>query len=149
MERHKVIPAVYLVFVKDGKVLLLQRDNTGYMDGHYSLPAGHLDGNETAKTAAIREAKEEVGINLLPENLQLVHTMHRQVDPDDRYGHERIDMFFEAKHWQGEPRNAEPHKCNELAWRNIHDLPEKMVPEVKFALVKIAQHEPYSDFNFT
>ncbi len=147
-ERFKVIPAVYVVFGRGGKVLLLKRANTGYMDGMYSLPAGHLDGDETALGAALRESEEEVGLRLSADDLHLVHTMHRQVDENDRHGHERIDMFFNAIDWTGEPVNAEPHKCSELRWVSIAELPENMIPEVKYALEKIAAGEPYSDFNF-
>lgn len=102
-EYHKVIPCVYLVFQRNNKILLLQRANTGYMDGWYSLPSGHIDGGEPAITAAVREAQEEVGLKLDPAHLNLVHMMHRQVKADDRFGHERIGMFFEVTSWHGEP----------------------------------------------
>jgi len=61
-ERFKITPAVYLVLMKENKILLSQRYNTGYFDNHYSFPAGHLDGEETLKQAMVREAKEETGI---------------------------------------------------------------------------------------
>ena len=41
-ERHKLIPTVYLVSIKDNKILLLRRFNTGFMDGFYSFPAGYV-----------------------------------------------------------------------------------------------------------
>jgi 8-oxo-dGTP diphosphatase len=147
-EYFKVIPAVYLVLRRDGFVLLLKRANTGYMDGYYSLPAGHVDGNEPAIQAAVREAKEELNLDLDVANLRLAHTMHRQVDADDRAGLERIDMFFEVVRWEGEPQNAEPHKSDELRWAELADLPENMVPEVRQSLTMITNSEPYSDFNF-
>lgn len=147
-EYHKVIPAVYLVLRRGNKILLLRRANTGYMDGWYSLPSGHVDGGEPAITAAVREAQEEVALNLDPTHLRLVHTMHRQVNADDRAGHERIDMFFAVVKWQGEPANNEPHKCDELRWEDTDALPDNMIPEVKLAIEKIVANEPYSDFNF-
>lgn len=147
-ERHKVIPAVYVIFRDGDEVLLIRRANTGYHDGDYSLPAGHLDGGEPAVAAAAREAKEEVGVDIIPQDLQLVHTMHRQVDGHDRYGHERVDLFFEAAKWRGELKNAEPQKCDELKWSPLKNLPKNMIPEVHFALERIAAGEPYSDFNF-
>ena len=147
--RFQVVPAVYVLFRRNDEVLLLQRANTGYMDGKYSLPAGHVDGDEPAVLAAAREAQEEVGIALKREVLTLVHTMHRQADASDRDGkHERIDLFFEVKQWQGEPTNTEPHKCSGLRWGRIDALPEDMIPEVRVALEKIAAGEYYSDLNF-
>ena len=61
-ERHKLIPSVYLVLIKNNKILLLRRFNTGFMDGYYSLPAGHVESNETLTSAMVREAKEEIGM---------------------------------------------------------------------------------------
>ena len=44
-EKFRAIVSVYLVLQNtDGKVLLLLRKNTGYCDGQYGLPAGHVDG---------------------------------------------------------------------------------------------------------
>lgn len=39
-ERFKVCCAVYMIVRQDNKILFLKRQNTGYMDGYYALPAG-------------------------------------------------------------------------------------------------------------
>ena len=59
-ERFKLIPEVFLILVKDGKTLLSRRANTGYMDGHYGLVAGHAEAHEPMRIAMAREAKEEL-----------------------------------------------------------------------------------------
>lgn len=69
-ERFKITPAVHLLLIKNGKILLLRRKNTGFYDGSYSVVAGHLDGGETATSAMIRETKEECGITLNFESLK-------------------------------------------------------------------------------
>ncbi|HET9173745.1 MAG TPA: NUDIX domain-containing protein [Candidatus Saccharimonadales bacterium] len=145
-DRFCVVPAVYILFRQDDTVLLLRRANTGYYDGQYSLPAGHIDGHESALTAAIREAKEEVGANLTVDELSLVHTMHR-VSEHPRY-HERIDLYFETTKSHPEITNCEPDKCDELRWVPITALPDSMVPEVKQALLMRVAAQPYSDFAF-
>ncbi len=76
--RFKLITSVYLFFIKENKILLLRRANTGYEDGNYGLVAGHADGEETLKTTAVREAKEESGVEIDPKNLELKHVMHRR-----------------------------------------------------------------------
>jgi 8-oxo-dGTP pyrophosphatase MutT (NUDIX family) len=96
-DRFKLIAAVYVLFVKDGKILMLRRANTGYEDGNYSLVAGHADGNEALTAATAREAKEEAGVVIAPEDLRLKLTMHRRADD------ERLDFFFEPAAWTGEP----------------------------------------------
>lgn len=151
-EYFKVTPAVFLLFRRGDQVLFLRRANTVYMDGYLSLPAGHVDGGEPAIIAAIREAKEEVGVELQADDLKLVHTQHRQVNADDKGGydgHERIDLFFEVIDWQGETFIAEPDKCSELVWYPLGGMPADVIPEVRSALDRIAAGKTYSDYNFS
>lgn len=151
-DRHKAIPAVYVIFRDNDKMLLSQRFNTGYRDGEWSLPGGHVGGaNETggepAIMAAAREAKEEVGVDIKANDLQLVHTMHRL--SNDPEAHERIDLCFEATRWDGELTNAEPEKYSQIAWFNLHALPKNIVPEVRDLLEQsLIRHQPYSSFGF-
>jgi 8-oxo-dGTP diphosphatase len=147
-ERFKIIPAIYILFRHEGKLLLIRRANTGYQDGNYSLPAGHVDGGEPAEQAALREALEEVGVRIKPQDLRFVHLMHRNVDADDRYKTERADIFFEAVAWEGELANCEPQKCDELRWASSDALPENIIPEVAYAIHAIDRGEYYSSFNF-
>jgi 8-oxo-dGTP pyrophosphatase MutT (NUDIX family) len=120
--------AVHLFLNCDRNVLLLRRANTGYEDGNYSVPAGHLDGGEEVVAAAIREAHEEIGIVLAPSAASIVGVMHRRSDV------ESIDFFLVASTWTGEIINAEPHKCDELAWYPLDALPANTIPYVRRAL---------------
>ena len=143
--RHTVVPAAYVVLRSGDKVLLARRFKTGYMDGMYSLPSGHVDGGEPADVAACREAKEEIGLDLNPADLRLVHAMHRKAQEDD---HERVDFFFAVTKWAGEPTNMEPDKCDELKWVNITELPENTIGVVRQAIENIEKDVPFSSFNF-
>ena len=107
---------------------MLRRYNTGYEDGNYSVVAGHLDGGETIKRAAIREAKEEVGIEIQSEDLRIVGVMHR------RSNDERVDFFLATHKWSGEPRNQEPGKCDQIAWFSVDQIPRNTIPYVRRAL---------------
>lgn len=91
-ERFKVVPAVYLIVKNGDNILLSLRENTGYMDGYYSLVAGHVDGNEPARFACIREANEEAGMELKIDDLKPSCIMHR-LTPE----RECIDMFLLLK----------------------------------------------------
>ena len=126
--RFKLVSAVHLFLIRGDKVLLLRRYNTGYEDGNYSVVAGHLDGGEEVKMAMIREAKEEIGIELEYEDVMINQVMHRLADD------ERIDFFLSAEKWKGEIENKEPHKCDELSWHPIDALPENVIPYVRRAL---------------
>lgn len=125
--RFKCICAVHLFLVHDGQILLLRRFNTGYEDGNYSVVAGHLDGGEEVVAAMVREAREEAGIVIAPEEMRIVGVMHRKASD------ERIDFFLTAEHWSGEVRNCEPERCDELAWYPLNRLPENIVPYVRRA----------------
>ncbi|MED1781217.1 NUDIX domain-containing protein [Brevibacillus fortis] len=141
-ERFAMQVAVHLFLVRGTQVLLLRRYNTGYEDGNYSVPAGHLDGNEEVKTAAIREAKEECGIEIDPANLEIVGVMHR------RSNDERIDFFVAAIEWRGEIINAEPNKCDELVWVDMDKLPPNVIPYVRQALSNFRRKQWFDSFGW-
>jgi 8-oxo-dGTP pyrophosphatase MutT (NUDIX family) len=138
-ERFQTPVAVHLFLIRDDKVLLLQRANTGYEDGKYSVIAGHLDGDETIKAAMQREAREEAGIEIAADELAVVGVMHRR-EPFEEY----VDFFLVARHWQGEIRNREPHKCTDLSWFALEQLPPNVIPYVRQALTNY-QHGIWFD----
>ena len=126
--RFRLVSAVHLFLLREDKILLLRRFNTGYEDGNYSVVAGHLDGGELVKSAMIREAKEEIGIDISDQDLEVVQVMHRFSDD------ERIDFFLRTSKWAGEITNMEPHKCDKLTWYPIDSLPDNIIPYVRKAI---------------
>lgn len=110
--------------------------------GLYSLPAGHIDGNETLRAAAVREGKEEAGADLKGEDLELRVVMHRLIN------REYLDFLFVAKKWEGELKNMEPEKCDDLSWFPLDDIPEKTIPYVKEVIRCYREGILYSEFGF-
>lgn len=133
-----MIASSYLFLVRDGRILLSRRKNTGYEDGNYSLPAGHVENNESLTQAASREIFEEIGIRLKPENFTLVHVMHRK-EKDIR-----VDFFFTAQTTQ-EPVNKEPHRCDNLSWFPLDHLPANTVPYIRQAIQSFTKKQFYSE----
>jgi 8-oxo-dGTP diphosphatase len=121
-EKHTPNTASYLILEKDDQVLLMKRKNTGFKDGKYSLVAGHVDKGENFRRAMVREAEEEVGIEIDREDLETTSIMHRQSE-----GTVYVDVFFKVSKWNGEPTNEEPEKCSELRWVEKDDLPENTI----------------------
>lgn len=140
--RFKLIPAVHIFLIRENKILLLRRFNTGYRDGQYSVPAGHLDGKEKATNAACRELQEETGIQINPKQLNIAHIMHRMSEE------ERIDFFFAIKSWKGNPEITETDKCDELKWFLIKKLPPNIVPYIKKAIQNYGKNILYSEFGW-
>ena len=131
--RLKVVPAVFTIVERDGKVLLLRRAHTGYADGWYDLPAGHLEDQEELKAGAARELTEETGLRAEQKDLELVHVHQNHNNAEaPHYGY-----IFVAKKWQGEPKIMEPDKCDDMAWFSPEDLPAKTLPYTKAAIINL------------
>ncbi len=133
---------VHLFLRRGGEVFLLRRFNTGYQDGNYSVVAGHLDGGETVIQAAIREAREEVGIAIRPADLAVVGVMHR------REGDERVDFFLSCGEWSGEPANCEPQRCDGVGWFPLEALPANLIAYVHKALQNWQQGVWFDEFGW-
>src|SRR6266496_226021 len=126
--RAKFPVTVHLFFFRANQILLIRRFNTGFADGQYSVPAGHLDGGETVFAAARREAQEEIAVQIEPQDIQYSSVMHRME------GDERVDYFVHVIKWASEPVNAEPNKCDEIRWVDMDDLPVNTIPYIRRAL---------------
>ena len=144
-----LVPASYVYLLRDGadgtEVLLQLRRGTPYMDGHWAAAAaGHVERGETAYDAAHREALEEIGDTDLA--LDFAFTMQRTqfADAID----ERVDFFFTARSWSGEPRIVEPEKCAELRWGPLDALPTPVVPHEAHALSRLFGGESYLTFGW-
>jgi 8-oxo-dGTP diphosphatase len=127
MDRFQVIPAAYVVLRRGDEVLMLLRANTGYMDGYWAVPAGHVEKDESVLAAALREVREEVGVEIDPDDLVPVTAMHR-TGGNGQAIDERVDFFFTTSRWSGEPRLMEPGKAAGLAWYSLANLPDPVVP---------------------
>jgi len=129
------IPAVYLVIIRNEEILLSRRANTGYEDGKYGLVSGHVEAGESLRQAIVREAKEEIGLDIPIEAVDLAMTVSRFAPKSTPP--ERLDFFMRVAHWTGEPINVEPHKCSELRWFHLNDLPDTTIEYIKHALQQI------------
>jgi 8-oxo-dGTP diphosphatase len=145
-DRFVVVPASYVFFLRDDRVLLQLRQNTGFMDDHWAAAAaGHVEKGETAYDAARREAVEEVGVTDL--ELEFVTAMQRTRggEPID----ERIDFFFTCRSWSGEHRIVETAKAAALEWFPLDALPDPVVPHELAVLQGLTGGiAPYSTFGF-
>ncbi|GAA4533570.1 NUDIX hydrolase [Amycolatopsis samaneae] len=130
---------VLLLLVRDGTVLLAQREGTGYADGLWNLPSGKLEAGEDLVAAMIREAREEIGLELTRDSLRMVNAVHN-LNP---HGRARVGFTFTADAWAGEPYNAEPHKCAKIAWYPLDALPEATVPYTAACVDLYRRGEPF------
>jgi 8-oxo-dGTP pyrophosphatase MutT (NUDIX family) len=141
--RHSVIPSTYILFVRDETDILLQRRlNTGYEDGNYGIPSGHVERGESPSQAALREAIEEVGVTIAPVDLSMAHIMYRF---NLSNGEDRVCFFHRAALWQGVPENKEVNKCDDLRWFPLNNLPKNTIEHVRAAIEYIRKGVFYSE----
>ena len=69
-ERFTIPVGIFIIIRQEDKILLQLRQNCSF-SGHYGFVGGHLDGQESIVSAAIREVKEEIGVDILPNDLNL------------------------------------------------------------------------------
>ena len=144
-EKFKPYAASLTLLVRDNRVLLIRRANTGWLDGYYTVPSGHVNEGESASVAAARETHEEVGLQVDPVDLSMVHSMYRKSAEDGKI---YVDFFFMTTKWDGEPVNCELDKCDDIAWFDMNQLPENTAPHLQEAIAKYRAHIHYSEMGW-
>ena len=128
--RFKVPVGIFVLLRQGTQVLLQLRQNCSF-SGCWGFVGGHLDGDKSIISAAIREAKEEVGVDISPDDLVLKTVCH------SNKGEEYLQFYFECRRWSGIPENKEVHKCACLEWHDWNSTPENTCPYLKEAIQKI------------
>lgn len=118
------------------QVLLMRRKNTGEGDGEYELAGGHLESGEDLFDAMIREAKEELLIDMVREDLKIVHIMHH-------FTGKRINIVFGADGESFSPKIGEPDKCDRLEWFNIDNLPQSLSSKMRTIIANVKDEKMY------
>ena len=146
-KRYESKVAVFLVLTRETingtEILLQRRSNTGYMDGKYDMAAsGHLESGESLSMAVVREAKEELGIDIQEKDLQLVSVLHP-------YQEEYMNIFFSTQKFEGTPQIIEKEKCDDLRWFNLNNLPDNTIERIKQVIKCMKNGIIYDDGNFS
>jgi ADP-ribose pyrophosphatase YjhB (NUDIX family) len=121
-EAQKHAVDVFLLLTRQDEILLALRQGTGYADGQWNLPSGKVEQGESVTAAVIREANEEVGMQLAESDVRCIGTAQCRNSERDM----RVGFFFQAELNDGTgpaPYNAEPGKCAKIAWYPTGMLP--------------------------
>jgi ADP-ribose pyrophosphatase YjhB (NUDIX family) len=144
-EHFKSLSAIFPLILREQKgsrqILLHRRQNTGYQDGKWDIAgSGHVDANETAREAVLRECKEELGIDVKLDELIFAHLSHRLAKDRTYY-----DIYFLASNYTGTPKIMEPDKCSELNWFALSALPEDIIECRRQDIQNFLGQVPYSE----
>lgn len=140
---YTIVPAVALWLECNGKIFVGRRQNTGYHDGLLNLPAGHIDPDETPQEAIVRECKEEIGVDINPDDLEFLHVQYNR---NLRRELDRTHYYFKLNTCDFKPINTEPEKCSEVFWLPIGERTEEFFPFMRGAVEAILRGESYSEF---
>jgi 8-oxo-dGTP pyrophosphatase MutT (NUDIX family) len=137
---------VNLILEREDKILMIYREHTKVYQNAYALPAGKVEKGESLKQNIIREAKEEIGITLHPDDVTLAVTLWAKYNNEAGDPIEDVGFFFKASGYEGEVINAEPHKHGHVKWVALSNLPENTLPFTQVALEAYREGEEYVEY---
>ena len=94
------VPAVGAIVFRDGAVLLVKRGAEPNR-GRWSLPGGSLEIGETVEAGAVRETREETGVDVQPLRVLDVRNFIERKDGEVRWHYVLIDVLCE--YLRGDP----------------------------------------------
>lgn len=117
---HYVSVGVGIIITRNNQILLLKRHNV-HGAGQWSTPGGHLDYGESPEECAVREAKEETG-------LDIVNITFRAITNDifEAENKHYITIWMQGEYQAGEAILAAPYESSEIDWFDWNKLPEPL-----------------------
>ncbi len=109
--------AAILLINNNGEILISKRRKDQIYPDYWEFPGGKLEENETAESAARREAREEVGAQII--NLRLFETLCEIRKPENAPAYKVTVDIFAAIDWEGEIMGKEGQ---EVGWIKVEDL---------------------------
>jgi ADP-ribose pyrophosphatase YjhB (NUDIX family) len=129
-DKEKIRPSVGVATVveKDGKILIGKDTRKG--DAVFGVPGGHWENGETLKECAIREVKEESGVNCKNPTLISVYDFYRE-DKGKSY----ISIGMKAQYSYGELTDLNEEGRLDWNWYTPEDaLKLKLFPADKILI---------------
>jgi 8-oxo-dGTP diphosphatase len=111
---------VGVIVTKGERILLIKRKGV-HGRGMWSTPGGHLEYGESPEACAIRETKEETGIDITG-----VRAIGYTNDVFEESGLHYITLWMAAEFKAGEATVAAPYEASEVGWCARDALPEPL-----------------------
>lgn len=131
MSREEFLSAIYMIIKNEnGEILFQRRCGSKLWPDFLGLPAGHVDKGEDVYQALVREAREELNIDINVKNIEdtfVVNRINKNLKP-------YYDVYFVIKNYKGIIKINEPNKCQELKWVLLDNMPDDVIEFEKIAL---------------
>lgn len=115
--------------INDKKQLLLGQRKSVFGDWMWGLPGWHREPDEDIIVSAVREAHEEIGIELDPDTMFFLGTTNYEW-PRFHSIHHNFTFSYENE----EIKLMEPEKCYQWRFFSVADIPEDIFPPDKEAI---------------
>lgn len=142
--------AVLLVLMRcvddEDEILLQLRQNTKYGNGKWDLAAtGHVEPGESMEMALIREAREEIGVEINVKDVNFLTLMHVYTPTTYRTYY---NAYFKVDTFKNTPTIVEKDKCGALQWFKVKDLPSNILADRKQAILNILSNISYGEMGW-
>lgn len=111
-----------LILNEQNQILLGLRAGHRGGKGTYGLIGGKAKNGESIEETAKREIKEETGLTVEVEDLEVINMFTTQSTSDTVF----YQVGVLVKKYSGEPQNMEPAKCDELKFFDLNNLPNNL-----------------------
>ena len=131
MSREEFLSAIYMIIKNEkGEILFQRRCGSKLWPDFLGLPAGHVDKGEDVYQALVREAREELNIDINVKDIEdtfVVNRINKNLKP-------YYDIYFVIKNYKGIIKINEPNKCQELKWVLLDNMPDDVIEFEKIPL---------------
>lgn len=122
--------------VLDNKKILLGLRKGAHGEGTWGLPGGHLEPGEEIGDCAIRETKEECGLDVISQG---VAALTNDIFEEKQVHY--VTIFVSCDYQGGSPKILEKEKCDCWKWFEFEELPENLFLPFKNLLSSITSFE--------
>lgn len=127
----KILLVVAAVLINSkGEVLLAQRPEGKRLAGKWEFAGGKIEDGEPPESALVRELREELGIEVQPENLENFWFLSH---PYPEFNFHLLMPVYICRQWQGNP---EPLEHAALLWAHPNDMHKLDMIEADHELVE-------------